>query len=370
MSWEWSKVYIEWIRGAEDYRPLLYLGDLTYRVIITIIGTVLGFTLGSLVYRQALDLARDFMSDLRAVPARDKVAALIGVLIGLGVTSLLGSMLFGIRPYGPPLVGIIGIASVYLGVVIMLSMKEEVSFFFASGDKQQEEEEGFSARPKLLDTNVIIDGRIADITRAGFIEGPIYLPDFVLDELHLIADSSDTLRRNRGRRGLDILNKMRQEPSLQLTVLNGYEVRLRGTDPVDAKLVQVAKSMEGAIVTNDFNLNKVAQLQGVPVLNVNELANAVKPVVLPGEEMNVSVVREGKEPEQGVAYLDDGTMVVVKDGRQHIGEAVQIVVTSVLQTVAGKMIFGQPQDEAGDRTEQSNTRGRSGGGGGSRRKTS
>jgi uncharacterized protein YacL len=197
----------------------------------------------------------------------------------------------------------------------------------------------------LLDTNVIIDGRIADIARARFIEGTILVPDFVLEELHLIADSADDLRRNRGRRGLDILNSMQQEPELDIRVLSEYESSFRGNEAVDARLVQLAKELKAGIVTNDFNLNKVAQLQGIEVLNVNELANAVKPVVLPGEGMTVTIVREGKEPEQGVAYLDDGTMVVVERGKERIGESVAITVTSVLQTVAGKMIFGHPQEE-------------------------
>jgi uncharacterized protein YacL len=250
-------------------------------------------------------------------------------------------------------------------------MKEELYFFFPGLSRPDagvgSDDPGPMAHPKLLDTNVIIDGRIADIARAGFIEGPIYLPDFVLEELHLIADSADTLRRNRGRRGLDILNAMQQEPGLNVHVFGEYETPMRPSDPVDAKLVQLAKEVGGAIVTNDFNLNKVAQLQGIRVLNVNELANAVKPVVLPGEEMTVTVVREGKEPEQGVAYLDDGTMVVIERGKDRIGESVPIVVTSVLQTVAGKMIFGHPQEE-GRSQEHYDRRNRGGGGSGARRK--
>jgi uncharacterized protein YacL len=250
-------------------------------------------------------------------------------------------------------------------------MKDELYFFFPGLSKPgmiPGSDNPSAGRPKLLDTNVIIDGRIADIARAGFIEGPIYLPDFVLEELHLIADSSDTLRRNRGRRGLDILNAMQQEPGLNITVFDKYEISLRPSDPVDARLVQLAKEVEGAIVTNDFNLNKVAQLQGIQVLNVNELANAVKPVVLPGEEMTVTVVREGKEPEQGVAYLDDGTMVVVERGKDRIGQSIPIVVTSVLQTVAGKMIFGHPQEEGRGAQEYSDRRNRGGGSSGARRK--
>jgi uncharacterized protein YacL len=197
--------------------------------------------------------------------------------------------------------------------------------------------------PKLLDTNVIIDGRILDICRTGFVEGPILIPRFILDELQHIADSSDSLKRARGRRGLDILNQMRKELGMKVTTFDPEGIRL--PQEVDSKLVAVAQHLGAAIITNDFNLNKVAELQGVTVLNVNELANALKPVVLPGEEMSVTVIREGKEPNQGVAYLDDGTMVVIENARRLIGERVDVVVASVWQTVAGKMIFATLKDE-------------------------
>jgi uncharacterized protein YacL len=370
VAWGWSRFYVDYVRGVESYTPIFYLGDDTSRMILSALAALLAFTLGSLIYRQALDLSREFMSDLRRMPARDKVALVLGVFIGLGLTALLATLLLRIPEFGPPLVALIGIASVYLGVVVMLSMKEELTFFFpGTGEPAEGEDPAPRLRAKLLDTNVIIDGRISDIVRAGFIEGPLYVPDFVLEELHLIADSSDTLRRNRGRRGLDVLNQMQDEPGTQVRVYDQYDKALRGGDPVDAKLVQVAKDLDAAIITNDFNLNKVAQLQGVSVLNVNELANAVKPVVLPGEEMAVTIVREGKEPDQGVAYLDDGTMVVVERGKNRIGATVTVVVTSVLQTVAGKMIFGHPQDERPDPREYSNRRSRSDSSRGPRRKT-
>ncbi len=369
VAWGWSKFYVDYVRGEEKYTPIFYLGDDTSRMILSGLAALLAFTLGSLIYRQALDLSREFMSDLRRMPARDKVALVLGVFIGLGLTALLATLLLRIPEFGPPLVALIGIASVYLGVVVMLSMKEELTFFFPSTAPAAEGDEPVPLlRAKLLDTNVIIDGRISDIVRAGFIEGPLYVPDFVLEELHLIADSSDTLRRNRGRRGLDVLNQMQDQPGTQVRVYDQYSRALRGGDPVDAKLVQVAKDLDAAIITNDFNLNKVAQLQGVSVLNVNELANAVKPVVLPGEEMAVTIVREGKEPDQGVAYLDDGTMVVVERGKSRIGATVTVVVTSVLQTVAGKMIFGHPQDEGPNSREYSNRRSRSDSSRGPRRK--
>ena len=344
---QWSALYVQ---EFQDSVPFRYFREV-YTVLFGALGLVMGFTLASLIYRQALELSGGLLSDLRLIPGRDKLAVVLGIFIGLGMTVLLGMLLIRVETFGPHLVLLVGIVSVYFGVAITLSMKEELYFFFPGLASEAAAKTGGpanQAQPKLLDTNVIIDGRIADITRAGFIEGPIMVPDFVLEELHLIADSSDTLRRNRGRRGLDILNSMQQEPDLNIIVLSEYESSFRGSDPVDARLVQLAKELKGVLVTNDFNLNKVAQLQGIKVLNVNELANAVKPVVLPGEEMKVTIVREGKEPEQGVAYLDDGTMVVVERGKDRIGETVPITVTSVLQTVAGKMIFGHPQDEGRD----------------------
>jgi uncharacterized protein YacL len=342
---QWSGLYVQ---EFESWAPFRYFRE-TYTILFGALGLLLGFTLASLIYRQALDLSGGLLSDLRRIPGRDKLAVLLGIFIGLGITVLLGMLLIRVEKFGPQLVLLVGIVAIYFGVAITLSMKEELYFFFPGLDRPGDAAAAHVATampPKLLDTNVIIDGRIADIARAGFIEGAIFVPDFVLEELHLIADSSDTLRRNRGRRGLDILNSMQQEPGLNITVLSDYETVFRSTDPVDGRLVQLAKEVHGAIVTNDFNLNKVAQLQGLRVLNVNELANAVKPVVLPGEEMTVTVVREGKEPEQGVAYLDDGTMVVIERGRDRIGETIPVTVTSVLQTVAGKMIFGHPQDAA------------------------
>ncbi len=194
---------------------------------------------------------------------------------------------------------------------------------------------------KILDTSVIIDGRIADVCETGFIEGTLVIPQFVLRELQMVADSSDPLKRNRGRRGLDILARMQKMGTVQVQIVEEDFPHLR---EVDVKLIELAKQFEAKIVTNDFNLNKVAQLQGLPVLNVNELANALKPVVLPGEIMRVFILKEGKEYNQGVAYLDDGTMVVVDNAKRMISKTIDISVTSVLQTTAGKMIFGKYDD--------------------------
>ena len=195
-----------------------------------------------------------------------------------------------------------------------------------------------SNQSKLLDTSVLIDGRVADIVESGFLDGPLVVPRFVLHELQLVADSSDSARRARGRRGLDVVQQLQKLPGIQLEV---SPKEFPGIKEVDIKLIEFAKLSGAKIVTNDFNLNKLAQVQGVLVLNINELANALKPIVLPGELMRVFILKEGKEHNQGVAYLDDGTMVVVDNARRHISKTVDIVVTSVLQTTAGKMIFGR-----------------------------
>lgn len=206
-------------------------------------------------------------------------------------------------------------------------------------------------RPKLLDTNIIIDGRLATLCKTGFIDGPIYVPSFVLDEVQLIADSSDSLKRARGKRGLDVLNAMRDltmpqppgatEPIPMLNVYSDIPPQVRRINTVDSKLVELAKVMKAAIITNDTNLNRVAALQGLQVLNLNELTQSLRPVVLPGEEMNILISREGKEAGQGVGYLDDGTMVVVNEATKHIGETCKVTISSVIQTVAGKMIFAE-----------------------------
>jgi uncharacterized protein YacL len=201
---------------------------------------------------------------------------------------------------------------------------------------------------KILDTSVIIDGRIADIAETGFLDGLIVIPQFVLRELQLVADSADSLKRNRGRRGLDILQRLQKTASVQIQIVEDDFPSVR---EVDMKLIELAKVYEGKIITNDFNLNKVAQLQGVAVLNINELANSLKPIVLPGEIMRVFILKEGKEYNQGVAYLDDGTMVVIDNARKMIGKTIDISVTSVLQTTAGKMIFGKWDERSGSRQD-------------------
>jgi uncharacterized protein YacL len=279
-----------------------------------------------------------FESRLRETAVTRVLGALIGCAIGLGIARAIGSGLFwadnGDRRV-EFLHSFILIVLPYLGLVLggkhgeWLEPARLISLFRAAGPQR---------RYKILDTSVIIDGRIADVCETGFVDGTLVIPQFVLKELQLVADSGDSLKRNRGRRGLDILQKIQKMSGVEVLIsdLDFPEVR-----EVDLKLIELARALPGKIVTNDFNLNKVAQLRGVDVLNVNELANSLKPVVLPGEIMKVFILKEGKEYNQGVAYLDDGTMVVVDNARKMISKTIDIVVTSVLQTTAGKMIFGR-----------------------------
>ncbi len=230
----------------------------------------------------------------------------------------------------------------YLGIVIGSRKGIEFSFGNSKGDGAKAP--GSSISYKILDTSVIIDGRIADVCETSFIEGIFVIPQFVLLELQYIADSADPLKRTRGRRGLDILKRMQKMTDLEIQVTEQDFPKVKG---VDSKLIVLAKQMNAKIITNDFNLNKVAELQGVTVLNLNQLSNALKPIVIPGEFMKLKVIKEGSEANQGIAYLDDGTMVVVDNGRKLIGKTIDTVVTSVLQTTAGRMIFVRPKEENG-----------------------
>jgi uncharacterized protein YacL len=279
---------------------------------------------------------------LRKLPAR----TLIGGALGLSGAVLLAAVAVTIVPAAlrsSPLALFTFVMTtlglVYSGIVLGSRKGEEFSLEELLLPLLQRPSE--TGNQKLLDTSVIIDGRIADLCDTGFIEGELIIPQFVLQELQHIADSADTLKRNRGRRGLDILQEVQKKTEIQVRITDQDFPKIR---EVDAKLVALARKLNAKIVTNDFNLNKVAELNGVQVLNINLLANAVKPVVLPGEIMQVHILREGKEQNQGVAYLDDGTMVVVDTARNHIGRNVEVSVTSVLQTTAGRMIFTQMKD--------------------------
>lgn len=310
-------------------------------------GTVaLGTSLGGLIGFLLAPVVGWMESRLSRTPLQDIMAGALGLIIGLIIANLLGSIASQIPLLGGLIAILASLVFGYLGMTIAAKKREEMagifSFWKSSSGKDKSKMEG-SVQPKILDTSVIIDGRIADICKTGFLEGPLVIPGFVLEELRHIADSADVLKRNRGRRGLDILNRIQKELAIQVQI---YEKDLGANLEVDSKLVRLGKMLGGKVITNDYNLNKVAELQGVPVLNINELANAVKPVVLPGEEMMVHIIKDGKEFGQGVAYLDDGTMIVVDGGKKYIGDTVGVLVTSVLQTAAGRMIFAKPKSFA------------------------
>jgi uncharacterized protein YacL len=264
------------------------------------------------------------------------LVSVIGLVMGLLAAALLTvplSMLPGKWGEFSPLGGAVVFG--FLGIALMrMHERETLSFLgLLSDEKEIVEREDLI----LLDTSVIIDGRIADIRKTGFVSGTLIVPRFVLNELQHIADSSDDLRRRRGRRGLEMLNNMQRDEQIPLEI---RERDVRNGHTVDAKLIGLAQELDCPILTNDYNLNRVAELQGVPVLNINELANTVKTVVLPGETLQVRIIQEGKEPRQGVGYLDDGTMIVVENGENYMDREVDIEVTRVLQTAAGRMIFG------------------------------
>jgi uncharacterized protein YacL len=337
----------KWYVGLAFWNPTAWKPSslLALKAGFIALGGILGLSAGGAIFRQVRRVA----ATVPHLSTADKVAVLVGLGIGLLFAVILGTMLYWVPAFGPILLllfVVLLVPCLYLGGAMALGIREDLAYLIPSLAPQQGSEAFPEARPKLLDTNVVIDGRITDICRTGFVEGSVYVPEFVLEELQQIADSPDALKRNRGRRGLDTLRQMQQELNMLVRVMTEYPIPLSPADPVDVRLLKLAKELGAVVVTNDYNLNKVAQLHGVAVLNVNELANAVKPVFLPGEEMTIAIVKEGKEPNQGVGYLDDGTMVVVEGARRVIGQTVPIVVTSSLQTAAGKMIFGSLKSAA------------------------
>ena len=296
-----------------------------------------GFIIGLVVALLVIRVEKD----IRKLSLRVIIGGVIGMVVGLLIALILG---FGLNlvvkitqnQHFVPwiyllLTGILG----YLGLVLGSKKVEEFNFHAAENKDCGDH--------RLLDTSVIIDGRIADICDTGFMDGELIVPRFVLNELQFIADSSDSMKRSRGRRGLDILNRMQKSTAINIEIVEQDFPKIKG---VDSKLVALAQKLNAKLMTNDYNLNKVAELQGVRVLNVNELANAMKPVVLPGEQMLVKIIREGKEQGQGVGYLDDGTMIIVDGAQKMINMNVEVVVTSVLQTTAGRMIFTELKEAA------------------------
>ena len=322
------------LSGVDNTPPELWA------VVFGLVGALVGLVITPFVTTRP---ARAIRARIIAMPASGIVAGMIGLITGLIIAGLLSFPLSLLpQPFGQilPMVGAVLFS--WLGISVFVMRQRDIFSLFRGRVTSRLAAEGAGTtnegRSVLLDTSVIIDGRIADISRTGFISGTILVPKFVLNELQHIADSPDALRRNRGRRGLEVLERLRKESVVPVRIT---EQDVPGVREVDDKLVILAKQLNSAVITNDYNLNHVAQLQGVSVLNVNELANAVKVVYLPGESLAVKIIQEGREPGQGVGYLDDGTMVVVDEGRRHIDETVPVVVTKVFQTTAGRMIFAR-----------------------------
>ena len=335
------------------------------------LGGVSGWLLSPFLIRKLKLFSIFVEKQLGKMPVPDVIAGAVGLAIGLIIANLLSYSFAKIPVVGDYIPVIFSIIIGYLGLHVTIKKRDEITSLFDAIPKRfytvfksrekaekTESDQKINVIPpeieipnpepridsptnyKLLDTSVIIDGRIADICETGFLEGTLLIPGFVLEELQHIADSADSLKRIRGRRGLDILQRIRTGSKIRVEIGNKDFPEIQ---EVDAKLVRLASEVNGKILTNDFNLNKVAQLRGVEVLNINELSNAVKPVVIPGETMLVQVVKDGKEPGQGVAYLDDGTMIVVENGHRHLNRKISVEVTSALQTAAGRMIFARPR---------------------------
>lgn len=322
-----------------------------FGIALPLAGSLTGLLLGGALAPWMATLLGMATARLHRVPVQDLLWGTAGMVTGLVIALLITIPI----PREMPVVGdllplAVTVALSYVGMAVAVRKRDELAGMWrgrhrpeATSPREECEpsaERLNGASPVLIDTSAIIDGRIGDICRTGFLHGMLVVPSFVITELQRIADSTDPLRRNRGRRGLDMLSRLQKEPGVRLEILEA-----NGRGDVDSRLLRLAQKMQARVVTSDFNLNKVASLHGVSVLNVNELANALKPVVLPGEEMSVQLIRDGKEQGQGVGYLDDGTMIVVDGGRRHIGETLDVTVTSVLQTPAGRLIFARPKSQ-------------------------
>jgi len=334
--------------GTDFARPAIITG-------VTAIVGIIFFYVFPILFKRFEQGAERMENRLQQIPAKELLTGVFGAVAGLAVAALILSIVSGpisqisfLKSFHLDI--IIGIllccGCVFLGIIIAKRISRDAKFswpFFGPSQKESAKPKNKGgAAAKVLDTSVIIDGRIAGILKTGFLEGDIIIPEFVLIELRHIADSSDALKRNRGRRGLDILNAIQSEHGIEIYGTQNDKT-LAEIPEVDLKLLKLAQMLKGVVVTNDYNLNKVAGIQGVGVLNINELANTLKPVVLPGERMQVFLVKEGKEHHQAVAYLDDGTMIVVENGRPLLGQTINVIVTSVLQTSAGRMIFARPE---------------------------
>ena len=346
--------------GIPQLANLNYLsstvGIVTFIVLLCCIFGIILYLISPMIYKKISNLIEYTEKNMQKLSITEILYGAVGAIIALVITFFIAKPINNFRIVGPTLFTLLNLLVAIIGANIMIKKKEDITSLLLNIRKATPREKRIkevqkeissdtnyvSGIPKVLDTSVIIDGRIFDICETGFIEGPLIIPNFVLDELRHISDSSDALKRNRGRRGLDILNKIQKELVIETRIVDDDFPKIA---EVDSKLLKLAQKMNGKVLTNDYNLNKVAEFQGVPVLNINELSNAIKQVVLPGEEMTIDIIKDGKESSQGVAYLDDGTMIVVEGGKKYIGETKTVIVTSVLQTAAGRMIFAKAKDD-------------------------
>lgn len=328
-----------------DQPKYIYYGAIA---LIGLIMAILGVIFAPHLGKSFEKVTERIVAGFSAMATAEIISRIIGLITGLIIASLIGIFLARIDIIGTYIAIIIALLMAYLGWRVggkvatdgLVPRNKEQHYQPNRKLRLENTDKKWRIPPKVLDTSVIIDGRIADIYRTGFLEGELVIANFVLEELRHIADSSDNLKRNRGRGGLDTLNRLREQFSSNIIITEQDYPKIA---EVDSKLLRLAQDLNGVVVTNDFNLNKVAKLQGMKVLNINELANAVKPVVLPGEEMSALVIKEGKEANQGVAYLDDGTMIVVENGARYVGMQIFVIVTSILQTAAGRMVFARPK---------------------------
>ena len=329
----------------------LTIARISVLILGTLIGVIIGYLISSFILKQGLVIAKRLERILTHIPNQELIAGTIGLLFGLIIANLIGVAFNQVPIIGPYIPIILSAIFGYSGLKIMARKGPEMYYNYVQqwggeGTKKTSRFKMFSTHksdkttstPKLLDTSVIIDGRIKELCNTGFIEGPLMVPLFVLNELQIISDSADATKRNRGRRGLDILKEMQDANKVAIEVVeDDYD----DLTEVDSKLMRLALDKQWKLMTNDFNLNKVARVQGIEVLNLNELANVLKPALIAGEWIRVQIMKEGKEVHQGVAYLDDGTMIVVEDGKPYVGQTVEVMVTSILQTSAGRMIFAR-----------------------------
>ena len=329
----------------------LTIARIAVLIIGTLLGLIIGYLISSFILKQGLVIAKRLERILTHIPNQELIAGTIGLLFGLIIANLIGVAFNQVPIIGPYIPIILSAIFGYSGLKLMARKGPEMYYNYVQqwggeGTKKTSRFKMFSTHksdkasstPKLLDTSVIIDGRIKELCNTGFIEGPLMVPLFVLNELQIISDSADATKRNRGRRGLDILKDMQDANKVAIEVVeDDYD----DLTEVDSKLMRLALDKQWKLMTNDFNLNKVARVQGIEVLNLNELANVLKPALIAGEWIRVQVMKEGKEVHQGVAYLDDGTMIVVEDGKPYVGQNVEVMVTSILQTSAGRMIFAR-----------------------------